>query len=117
MYTAVVIGATGAGNYGHDVDLAWRLIPEVEVVAVADVDEELARAKADQLGAPQAFGDYRQMLRSVQADFVTVCNRQPHLRAEMMHAAIEAGGQGHLLREAICAHPGRGRRHCGRGQP
>ena len=47
MYTAVVIGATGAGNYGHDLDLAWKLIPTVEVVAVADLDEEPARAKAD----------------------------------------------------------------------
>ena len=94
MYTAVVIGATGAGNYGHDLDLAWQLIPEVEVVAVADVDEEPARAKADQLGAPRAFGDYRQMLSSVQADFVTICNRQPHLRAEMMLAAIESGAKG-----------------------
>ena len=64
------------------------------MVAVADVDEELARAKADQLGATQAFGDYRRMLRSVQADFVTICNRQPHLRGEMMLAAIEAGARG-----------------------
>ena len=94
MYTAVVIGATGAGNYGHDLDLAWQLIPEVDVVAVTDVNEELARAKADQLGAPQAFGDYRRMLRSVEPDFVTVCSRQPHLRAEMMLAAVEAGASG-----------------------
>lgn len=94
MYTAVVIGATGAGNYGHDLDLAWQLIPEVDVVAVADVDEEVARAKADQLGATQAFGDYRQMLRRVPADFVTVCVRRPHERSEMMLAAIEAGAKG-----------------------
>lgn len=94
MYTAVVIGATGAGDYGHDLDLAWQLIPEVEVVAVADETKELARAKADQLGAPQAFGDYRRMLRSVQADFVTVCLRRPHERSEMMLAAIESGARG-----------------------
>lgn len=94
MYSAVVIGATGAGDYGHDLDLAWQLIPEVEVVAVADETEELARAKADQLGAPQAFGDYRRMLRSVQADFVTVCLRRPHERSEMMLAAIESEARG-----------------------
>ena len=94
MYTAVAIGATGAGNYGHDLDLAWQLIPEVDVVAVADVDQDVARAKADQLGAAQAFGDYRQMLRSVPADFVTVCVRRPHERSEMMLAAIESGARG-----------------------
>ncbi|MDE2868261.1 MAG: Gfo/Idh/MocA family oxidoreductase [Chloroflexota bacterium] len=94
MYTAVVIGATGAGNYGHDLDLAWQFIPAVEVVAVTDVDEELARAKADQLGARQAFGDFREMLHRVQADFVTVCLRRPHERSEMMLAAIEAGAKG-----------------------
>ena len=94
MYTAVIIGATGAGNYGHDLDLAWQLVPEVDVVAVADVDEKLARAKADQLGAPQAFGDYHQALASVQPDFVNICNRQPHLHVPMLHAAIEAGAKG-----------------------
>lgn len=94
MYTAVVIGATGAGNYGHDLDLAWQLISEVDVVAVADVDEEVARAKAEQLGATQAFGDYRRMLRSVPADFVTVCVRRPHERSEMILAAVEAGASG-----------------------
>ena len=94
MYTAVVIGATGAGNYGHDLDLAWQLIPTVEVVAVADLDEEPARAKADQLGARQAFGDFREMLHRVQADFVTVCLRRPHERSEMMLAAIESGARG-----------------------
>ncbi|MDE2903884.1 MAG: Gfo/Idh/MocA family oxidoreductase [Chloroflexota bacterium] len=94
MYTAVVIGATGAGNYGHDLDLAWQLIPTVEVVAVADLDEEPARVKADQLGAWQAFGDFREMLHRVQADFVTVCLRRPHERSEMMLAAIEAGAKG-----------------------
>ncbi|MCY3895063.1 MAG: Gfo/Idh/MocA family oxidoreductase [Chloroflexi bacterium] len=94
MYTAVVIGATGAGNYGHDLDLAWQLVPEVDVVAVADVDKESARAKADELGAPQAFGDYREALSSVQPDFVNICNRQPDVHAEMIHAAIEAGARG-----------------------
>jgi len=94
MYTAVVIGATGAGDYGHDLDLAWQLIPEVDEVAVADVAAKLARAKADQLGAQEAFGDYRQMLRTVQADFVTVCLRRPHERADIMLAAIEAGAKG-----------------------
>ena len=108
MYTAVVIGATGAGNYGHDLDLAWQLIPEVAVVAVADVDAKLARAKADQLGAPQAFGDYRRMLRSIQADFVTVCNRQPHLRAEMMLAAIEAGARGIYCEKPFVRTPAEG---------
>ena len=94
MYTAVIIGATGAGNYGHDLDLSWQLVPEVDVVAVADVDEASARAKADQLGAPQAFGDYRQALASVQPDFVNICNREPHLHGPMIHAAIEAGAKG-----------------------
>ncbi len=94
MYTAVIIGATGAGNYGHDLDLSWQLVPEVDVVAVADVDEESARAKADQLGAPQAFGDYRQALASLQPDFVNICNREPHLHGPIIHAAIEAGAKG-----------------------
>ena len=79
------------------------MIPEVDVVAVADVDEEVARAKADQLGATQAFGDYRQMLRSIQADFVTVCVRRPHERSEMMLAAVEAGQGASTAKSPLCA--------------
>ncbi len=94
MYTAALIGATGAGDYGHSLDRAWGLVPEVEVVAVADVDADAARRKADQLGVRRAFGDYRQMLQEVRPDFVNVCTRQPNHHADMLLAAVEAGARG-----------------------
>lgn len=40
--SSAVIGAAGAWNYGHDLNLAWQLVPEVDVVAVTDVAEDQA---------------------------------------------------------------------------
>lgn len=94
VYRAALIGATGDGNYGHGLDRTWGLIPEVDVVAVADVDVDSARAKADEVGASEAFGDYGEMLRSVEPDFVTVCTRRPDTHVHMLMAAVEAGAQG-----------------------
>ena len=44
-YRAAVIGHTGKGNYGHQLDEACVGLPGVEVVAIADPDEA-GRAKA-----------------------------------------------------------------------
>ena len=40
-YRVAVIGHTGRGNYGHGLDVVWREIANVQIVAVADagVDE------------------------------------------------------------------------------
>jgi hypothetical protein len=34
-YRVAVIGRTGRGNYGHDMDVVWRDLPNVEIVAVS----------------------------------------------------------------------------------
>ncbi len=41
-YRVGIIGRTGKGNYGHDVDGAFTQIPTVEIVAVADEDDGLS---------------------------------------------------------------------------
>ena len=94
VYRAVLIGATGSGNYGHGLDRAWGLVPDVDVLAVADVDVDSARVKADEIGAPEAFDDYGEMLETVEPDFVTVCTRRPDAHLPMLKAAIEAGARG-----------------------
>ena len=38
-YRAAVIGATGRGDYGHAVDVAFTKVSGVEVVAIADADD------------------------------------------------------------------------------
>jgi len=37
-YRVGVIGHTGHGNYGHGLDAMWLLMPETEIVGVADAD-------------------------------------------------------------------------------
>jgi len=39
-YRAGIIGHTGRGNYGHGLDVAFVGLPGVEIVAVADPDEQ-----------------------------------------------------------------------------
>ena len=34
-WRVAVIGRTGRGNYGHNLDLVWKLFPNVQIVAVA----------------------------------------------------------------------------------
>lgn len=46
-YRVGIIGATGKGNYGHGVDVAFLKVPNVQIVAIADAnaDGRLAAAK------------------------------------------------------------------------
>ena len=39
-YRIAVIGHTGRGNYGHDVDRVWLEMPDCEIVGVSDPDEK-----------------------------------------------------------------------------
>ena len=39
-YRVAIIGRTGHGDYGHDLDQAWRDVPDAQVVAVADDDKD-----------------------------------------------------------------------------
>lgn len=90
-YRAAVIGHSGHGNYGHGLDVVWRALDFVDVVAVADADPEgLARAQ-QRTGAARAYRDYREMLRKEKPDLVSIGPRWLDQRVEMIEAACEAG--------------------------
>ncbi len=89
-----VIGHTGRGDYGHELDTMWLSVPGVEVVAVADpVPAGLEKARA-RLGGVEGFSDYREMLAKVEPDIVSVAPRWVDQHAEMVIAAAEAGARG-----------------------
>jgi predicted dehydrogenase len=90
-YRACLIGHTGRGNYGHDLDLSFRRVPRVTVVAVADPDEKGRLAAAKRSGAARAYADFREMLKQEKPDLVAVCPRFVESRLEMVAAAAEAG--------------------------
>src|SRR5687767_15968387 len=61
-HRAVIIGATGKGDYGHGLDLIFHNLPNVELIALADPDED-GRAKAQaRTSAKRTYADYREML-------------------------------------------------------
>lgn len=97
-FRGVIIGQTGKGDYGHGMDLIFDR-PDVEVLAVADVNEA-GRAKAQKkIGAPRAYADFREMLEKEKPQLVSVAPRMTPLRMEMLLAALNSGAH------VICEKP------------
>jgi predicted dehydrogenase len=90
-YRVGIIGRSGKGDYGHDVDGAFTKMPEVEIVAVAD-ESEAGRTKTQQkTGAKNSYADYRQMLSKEKLDIVAICPRWIDQHCAMLLAAAENG--------------------------
>ena len=94
-YRVAVIGHTGRGNFGHGIDRVWLDVPECEIVAVADADEQGRMAAVKRLShggsTPQAFAEYDQMLTKTKPDIVAVCPRHLDQHHAMILAALESG--------------------------
>jgi predicted dehydrogenase len=69
---------------------AFQMVPEAEVVAVADVDGERAKALAEKYGIPQVFSSYEELLARGGVDAVSVA-LPVFLHAPATIAALEAG--------------------------
>src|SRR3954453_21070715 len=85
------IGRTGRGNYGHGLDVVWKEIDNVEIVAVADPDEKGRDAAAKRLGVKNAYADYRTMLEKEKPRIVSVADRHLDLHRDMVVACANAG--------------------------
>ncbi|HXG46063.1 MAG TPA: Gfo/Idh/MocA family oxidoreductase [Methylomirabilota bacterium] len=88
---AVIIGHTGRGNYGHDLDLAFAGQPGLEVVAVADPVEAGRAQAARRSGALRQYADYREMLERERPHLVSVAPRWTDQHHAMIRAALQAG--------------------------
>lgn len=95
-FRAAVIGRTGRGNYGHNLDLVWKLFPNVQLVAVADENPEGLKKAAERLGVRATYTDYREMLRQERPDVVSVAPRWADCHLEMVLAAAGAGASIYL---------------------
>jgi predicted dehydrogenase len=94
---ASIIGHTGRGNYGHELDVIFNARPNIEVVGVADADAA-GRVKIRQrTSARRAYADYREMLAREKPDLVCVAPRWTDERFAMAQAALESGA--HLFVE------------------
>jgi predicted dehydrogenase len=57
-----IVGRTGAGNYGHQLDEGFARHPRCHVVAVADPDDAGRDAARRRTGAERAYASYRELL-------------------------------------------------------
>jgi predicted dehydrogenase len=89
-YRVAVIGRTGKGNYGHGLDVVWKAVENVEIVAVADPDAKGRAAAAARLGARNAYADYRRMLDKERPQIVSVADRYLDAHRDMVVACAEA---------------------------
>lgn len=93
---AVIIGHTGAGDYGHGIERIFKGLPDVSVVAIADPNET-GRAKAKAAcGAAKDYADYREMLDKEKPDLVAIGPRWATEHHAMAMAALEAGAHLYL---------------------
>ena len=95
-YRAGVIGHTGRGNYGHNLDTVYLGMEEVDLVAVADADADGLDAAGERLGVGAAarYRDYREMLEREELDIVSVAPRWLDQRHDMIAAAARSGARG-----------------------
>ena len=95
---AIRIGLIGCGGITRSHVEGWRTVhPRAEIVAIADVSEENAAARAAQIGHPvEIYGDYHDLLADASIDAVDIALPH-HLHRDSIVAAAEAGK--HLMTE------------------
>jgi predicted dehydrogenase len=96
--TKIAVGVIGTGFIGPAHIDALRRLSNVDVVALADVDDGTAKAKAESLGVASAYGDYRKLLAREDVQVVHICTPN-YLHFEMSRDALNAG------KHVVCEKP------------
>jgi predicted dehydrogenase len=86
----VTIGLVGLGRIADLEVLGYLEHPRCEILAVCDVDEALARERAESWGVPRVYTDAEQLLRDPDLNAVEIMTPH-HLHAEHTITALEAG--------------------------
>jgi len=82
-------GASGFGMSNFHA-AGYTASPDTTIIALADTNEENARAFQAVHGGERIYADYQEMLAQEQLDIVSICT-WPHFHAPMVIAAAEAG--------------------------
>ena len=85
------VAVIGAGNMGRRHANAYALIPEAEIAAVFDMNEEAAQELAGAYDA-HAYTNIEELLANAEVDVVDICTPTPS-HIEYIIAAAEAGKQ------------------------
>lgn len=92
------VGVIGTGFIGPAHIEALRRTGLADVVALADVNDDVARTKADELSIPAYYGNYKELIARPDIDVVHVCTPN-HLHYTMSKEAMEAG------KHVVCEKP------------
>lgn len=87
------IGMVGVGSHSYrNILPALHYLP-VELVAICDLDEDLARRTAAEFGVPETYSDTAKMYAEANLDAVLICvspGLHPRLAIEAMKAGVHA---------------------------
>ncbi len=96
------VGVVGCGGMGRHHSRAWVDHPAAELVAAADINEQMARTVADEFSIPAVYTDYNEMFRNADLDIVSIPTWQG-VRAEITIAAANAGIKGIIGEKPMAA--------------
>ncbi len=91
-------GIIGSGFIGPAHIEALRRLGYVEVVAIADINDTIAKGKASKLNINKSYGDYRDLLENNEIDVVHICTPN-HLHFPMVKQAIS------VKKHIVCEKP------------
>ncbi len=88
---AAVLGHTGAGNFGHGLDVVFNRLDGVRLVAISDEDDVGLEKAHTKTGAINGYESYRELFENEQPDIVAVAPRWTDQHHAMVEAALIAG--------------------------
>ncbi|MHB9099019.1 MAG: Gfo/Idh/MocA family protein, partial [Syntrophales bacterium] len=68
------VGLAGAGSISYNHLLAWKTVPDVEVVAVANPTIQKAQARAAEFGIPAYYDNVAEMLAKHDLDIIDIAS-------------------------------------------
>lgn len=98
MAKKLKVGIIGLGWPGREHLKGYKQCDNVQVVALCDMNAELAQAQADEHGIEAVYGDHKKMLKEAGVDAVSVCLPN-FLHAPISLDALRAG------KHVICEKP------------
>ncbi|HSG48912.1 MAG TPA: Gfo/Idh/MocA family oxidoreductase [Longimicrobiales bacterium] len=94
------VGVIGAGRWSRTAHLpGFQRSPLAELVAICDVDRELAEERQREFGIPDVHTDAAELLARDDIDVIDVCTRGDH--EELVFATLEAGKHC-LVEKPVC---------------
>ncbi|MBV9995892.1 MAG: Gfo/Idh/MocA family oxidoreductase [Caulobacteraceae bacterium] len=83
-------GVVGKNYTAKFVSASLKYVPDVEVSAICTTQAQTARAAAEELGIPKAYGSAAELIADPSIDAV-IAGGRPSVRDEIVEAALEAG--------------------------